>query len=701
MAFGEFVGAAVRRTEVKNWLGGALPQAMRPRSRTQAAARPGPCPEIDCVRGLLPRRVIAAAERRAQAIGVGAERVLICADAITEEAYLAALARSLDTSFERLDDVSRADCPLDDNRLIQAAAAGLLPLRQGRGLVWIVVPRGVTARRLCDPSRPWPALLRSFRLTSSERLRHFVTRHTQQALGRRAANDLRLTRPLFSNAPPDRGRRGFTITALLLLAVAFLAVAPGAMIEALSAALCMLFLAAAMLRLLSACFAGRAAPPPLHIADHELPIYTIVCALYREAAVVDQLVAALRALDYPPEKLDVKFVLEADDNRTRRALARLNLGPPFEVIIAPPIGPRTKPKALNVALPFARGSYTAVYDAEDAPEPDQLRRAVASFRQAGKGLACVQASLTIDNTLDNWLARMFTANYAGQFDAFLPGLAALQLPFPLGGSSNHFRTAVLRKVGGWDPYNVTEDADLGIRLYRLGYRSTALPSATYEEAPTRFVAWLSQRTRWYKGWMQTWLVHMRRPTRLLRELGLAGTVAFQIYFAANVLAALIHPLFMAGICYTLLALPTPWAHAVLDNAVPIFTAGLLSGYGSTIVLDVIGLRRRGLLVHAWVLALTPLHWLLLSLAAWRALFQLLRDPQGWEKTEHGLAKTSRVAGSRIAPPTRSQAMHQVPRHDSRKLAARLPSGGRIGPNAPIAPLKLMQAAGGGPIGSSR
>ena len=350
--------------------------------------------------------------------------------------------------------------------------------------------------------------------------------------------------------------------------------------------------------------------------------------------------------DYPPEKLDVKFVLEADDPETRHALARFDLGPPFETIIAPPIGPRTKPKALNAALPFARGAYTVVYDAEDAPDPDQLRRALDAFRRAGSRLACVQASLTVDNTADNWLARMFTANYAGRFDVFLPGLAALRLPFPLGGSSNHFRTAVLRKVGGWDPYNVTEDADLGIRLYRLGYRSAAVSSATYEEAPARYRAWLAQRSRWYKGWMQTWRVHMRRPGRLLRELGPAGAIAFQIFFAANVLSALIHPFFMAGLGYALFAVRTPWARAIMDNAAPIFVTSLTSGYASTIVLDLIGLRRRGLLAHSWVLLLTPLHWFLLSFAAWRALFQLLYDPQRWEKTEHGLAATSRLSRSR-------------------------------------------------------
>ena len=261
---------------------------------------------------------------------------------------------------------------------------------------------------------------------------------------------------------------------------------------------------------------------------------------------------------------------------------------------------------------------------------------------ADAGLACVQAALTVDNTTDSWLARMFTAAYAGQFDAFLPGLAALHLPFPLGGSSNHFRTAVLRQVGGWDPYNVTEDADLGIRLYRFGYRSAALSSATYEEAPARFGPWLRQRTRWYKGWMQTWLVHMRRPARLVRELNPAGAIAFQLFLACNVLAALVHPVFMAGLCWSLFA-ASPLQLVGAMHAAPVFVATLFCGYASTIALDVVGLRRRGLLAYAWVLLLTPLYWFLLSVAAWRALFQLLYDPQGWEKTEHGLARTSRLA----------------------------------------------------------
>jgi hypothetical protein len=198
----------------------------------------------------------AAAEHRAQALDVGADRVLICADAITEEAYLTALAHSLGTSYERFDSVTRADCPPDDDALI-AAAAGLLPLGQGgqggesSGLVWIIAPRGMTARRLADRRQAarlqWPDFMRSFRLTSSDRLRQFVMQHGQRALGRRAADDLRHNAPLFSNAPAAHGGRSIVKPALALLAFLFFALAPIAMIEALSGLICTLFLAAAML----------------------------------------------------------------------------------------------------------------------------------------------------------------------------------------------------------------------------------------------------------------------------------------------------------------------------------------------------------------------------------------------------------------------------------------------------------------------
>jgi cellulose synthase/poly-beta-1,6-N-acetylglucosamine synthase-like glycosyltransferase len=337
----------------------------------------------------------------------------------------------------------------------------------------------------------------------------------------------------------------------------------------------------------------------------------------------------------------VKFALEADDHETREVVDRLHLGPPFETIIVPESGPRTKPKALNAALPFARGSFVAVYDAEDRPDPDQLRLALEAFVAGDEQLACVQARLTIDNTADSWLTRLFTAEYAGLFDVFLPGLAAWQLPLPLGGSSNHFRTSVLRRIGGWDPYNVTEDADLGMRLARFGYRTAIIPSTTHEEAPARFGPWLRQRTRWFKGWMQTGLVHMRSPRRLAGELGWAGFVVFQLLVGGTVLAALVHSLLAVELVW---GLATAWLQgAGIPGFLDFHAATLLAGYLISAALAVIGLARRRLLNCAWALLLIPLYWLLLSLAAWRALFQLVRDPYRWEKTEHGLARNSRLA----------------------------------------------------------
>src|SRR5215813_6647195 len=274
--------------------------------------------------------------------------------------------------------------------------------------------------------------------------------------------------------------------------------------------------------------------------NEEWPIYSIIAPLRGEGRVVDQLLSAIERLDYPPEKLDVILAIEADDSDTRATITARRHRIPITVIPCPPAELRTKPKALNVALPFARGAFTVIYDAEDRPERNQLRHALRAFLSANDDLACVQARLCTD-TNTSWLSRYFSAEYAAHFDIFLPKLAGLQLPLPLGGSSNHFRTATLREVGGWDPHNVTEDADLGMRLARFGYRSGVIDSTTYEEAPANVCVWLGQRSRWFKGWMQTWLVHMREPRQLFLKLGLGGFLTFQLIVGGNALIALAHP----------------------------------------------------------------------------------------------------------------------------------------------------------------
>ena len=603
-------------------------------------------PEIDCVRPLLAADVLVAAERRAAAIGVGADRVLIASGALSEETYLRALGETLGVAFEPLDGIARAQCPIDDQRLIESAAAGLLPLAVDDDLCLVVAPRGA-ARRIMRLIEDNPARAQRFRFTSAERLNRFVLRYAGKTLAAHASDRLKQTWPMLSAAPP-RWRGNIVRAAIFgLAALAAGVLAPAASALAFEVMLAAVFLAWLGLRLAGVFVNAFAPDRSPRLNDDALPVYTIIAALYHEAASVDGLLAAIERLDYPPEKLDVIVAVEADDRETRAAIAARKGRLAVAVIPVPNAGPRTKPKALNVALPFARGTFTVIYDAEDRPEPDQLRRALQAFRAGGDDLACVQARLCIDNTADSWLARLFTAEYAGQFDVFLPGLAALRLPLPLGGSSNHFYTATLREVGGWDPYNVTEDADLGMRLARFGYRSGMIDSTTYEEAPAHFGPWLRQRTRWFKGWIQTWLVHMRQPRRLLRDLGLPGFLTFQLIVGGNVLAALVHPLFMAGLIYSVASGAPMWRgdSAAVAVLAALYGTTVVIGYLTSAFLGWLGLARRGLLSTAWVLFLTPAHWLLLSLAAWRALYQLVVAPYAWEKTEHGLAKSSRRAAN--------------------------------------------------------
>jgi hypothetical protein len=259
------------------------------------------------------------------------------------------------------------------------------------------------------------------------------------------------------------------------------------------------------------------------VDDSRLPIYTVAVPMYREEAVLQQLVAALGALDYPAAKLDIRLLIEADDDAMRAALAELPLPAHFSVVIVPPGRPRTKPRALNLALLEARGSLFTIFDAEDIPDPQQLRLAAARFLRAPDELACLQARLVIDHAGEGLLPALFALEYAGLFEVLNPGLLRFQLPIMLGGTSNHFRTAALRAVGGWDAWNVTEDADLGLRLVRAGYRMGDLPSNTREEAPLTVPAWLKQRSRWIKGYIQTLVTHSRAPITLLREAGVAAT----------------------------------------------------------------------------------------------------------------------------------------------------------------------------------
>ena len=377
-------------------------------------------------------------------------------------------------------------------------------------------------------------------------------------------------------------------------------------------------------------------------SDETLPLYTVMVPLYHEAEIVPQLAEALLALDYPRDRLDIKLVLEEDDAQTCAVARELARRCPFDIIEVPPCLPRTKPKACNFALRFARGEYLVIYDAEDRPEPDQLHKAVARFRASPRKTACLQARLSIHNGKQSWLAGMFALDYAIWFKAFLPGLDRFAVPMPLGGTSNHFRTAILRAAGGWDPFNVTEDADLGIRLAQLGYRVSMLDSTTHEEAPSRLGPWLRQRSRWQKGYMQTWLVHARDPAALAGHVGLRGVLAFQLFIGGAVWSALVNPLLWLIFVLSCLHAGTDSGQWMAETFAWISGLGLLAANAMLAMLamaDKQGSTKTVLLPYGLSI---PLYWIMISLGAYRGLWQLVFKPFYWEKTSHGQKSARRA-----------------------------------------------------------
>jgi cellulose synthase/poly-beta-1,6-N-acetylglucosamine synthase-like glycosyltransferase len=387
------------------------------------------------------------------------------------------------------------------------------------------------------------------------------------------------------------------------------------------------------------------------LRSEDLPIFTVLVPMFREGAMLPRLAQALRNLDYPLGKLDIKIVLEADDAETIEAARTLGLEGVFEIIIVPRSDPQTKPKACNFALRFARGEYLVIYDAEDRPEPDQLRKVVATFRRSPLNTACLQCRLSYYNMDENWLTRMFTLDYALWFDQVLPGLERLGMPIPLGGTSNHFRTSVLRELHAWDPFNVTEDADLGIRIGQKGYRVGVVDSTTFEEASCITKQWIRQRSRWFKGYMQTLLVHTRRPLHFLRTAGPLGFLGFVFFIGGTVLAGLLNPIFWLFYVVWIVVSATSFNPIFPEPLLFLCLFNLLAGNGAFTYLIMLAPIRRG-----W-LELIPFsftlfgYWALISIAAYRGLWQLVRDPFFWEKTQHGVSRhpATQLSGTGGAP----------------------------------------------------
>jgi cellulose synthase/poly-beta-1,6-N-acetylglucosamine synthase-like glycosyltransferase len=383
--------------------------------------------------------------------------------------------------------------------------------------------------------------------------------------------------------------------------------------------------------------------------ERDLPVYTILVPLYREAAIVPRLLAGLNGLDYPRTKLDVRLLCESDDQGTIEAIQALNPPPHFKLIIVPESQPRTKPKACNYGIIQAAGQYLVIYDAEDKPDPRQLKHAVLAFGKGPGSLTCLQAKLNAFNTHQNLLTRWFSIEYSMHFDLLLPGLCAVSAPVPLGGTSNHFRMDRLRELGAWDPYNVTEDADLGIRLHKAGYSTSMIDSTTLEEANSSVSNWLRQRSRWTKGYLQTWLVHMRNPIRLLAQLGPRGFISFNLV-VGGAFIALLNPIFWLLTTLFLFS-HAGFIHSIFPAYV-FFVASAMLFLGNFVFVyfNVAGSLAAGNYDLTRYALLSPFYWGLMSWAACKGFLQLLSDPFYWEKTDHGLDLGHAAAGSTAQPP---------------------------------------------------
>lgn len=374
----------------------------------------------------------------------------------------------------------------------------------------------------------------------------------------------------------------------------------------------------------------------LAVPDDQLPVYSVLVPAYREPEVISKIISAITRLNYPADKLDVRLLLEADDEATIAAARASIVDTPITIVLVPPAEPRTKPKACNFGLQSATGDLVTIFDAEDRPEPLQLRRAVVALARLGEDFACVQARLGHFNARQNLVTRWFTIEYGTWFRFLLPGLVSVGAPIPLGGTSNHFRAPLLRALQAWDPYNVTEDADLGIRLARLGYSVGVLDSITEEEANSDFVNWVKQRSRWYKGYLQTWLVHMRRPVAVHRELGVRGALGLHLFVLGTPLTALINPLFWILAVLWFAQKPSGVAELFPPQVYYVALACFILGNATVVYVNLLTTRvinQPGLLGAA---LLVPAYWVMMSVAAAKAAYQLALKPSYWEKTSHGL-----------------------------------------------------------------
>jgi cellulose synthase/poly-beta-1,6-N-acetylglucosamine synthase-like glycosyltransferase len=614
-------------------------------------------------RASVPTDRIDALAARAAANGVALPVETVVSGAASEECLYEALADEIGVGFLARIDPRRLILSDGQAAMLLGRAPGTLMVARyeqvGGVVVWLMAPSfddiGSLGRRIEESSD----LRGRVRIVTPHALRAALKTQAKGALLKGAVDRLFTLFPAQSAKIVTNGWQSALAGAALVGLPVALFLDPWAAGLFIHLFFSLFFLACVGLRFIAAMGAEAPQLAPLARYDPaEMPVYSVLIALYHEVEIVPDLLVALGHIVWPRGKLEIKLVCEADDEETLAALRAHSLQPFVEIVEVPPGMPRTKPKALNYALPMTTGEFVVIYDAEDRPHPFQLVEAWQRFRESDERLACLQAPLAVTNFRRGPLARMFAFEYAALFRGLLPWLARRNLVVPLGGTSTHFRRDALEAVGRWDPFNVTEDADLGIRLARHGYRVDTITRPTYEDAPENFANWLPQRTRWFKGWMQTWLVHMRRPRQLWRDLGPASFLTTQIVCAGMVVSSIAHPVFLGSLGYVCLVFARHETIGPLQSAILIVDGvNITLGYVTFLLLGV-----RTLLLKEktslWItILLTPVYWILISLAAWRALWKLYREPYHWEKTHHprrARDASARTTGRADAPPAFSR-----------------------------------------------
>ncbi len=512
-------------------------------------------------------------------------------------------------------------------------AVGAMERRTG-GTRLFVSPQSSDYRRVAAMAGRAPETFEGVCFTGQATLKRALFDANREGFAIRAVKDLALRLPHYSASRRLSGGQIVVLCAVLAALCGGLLADARAAFLSVAVFLSGFYFAIVVLRAMLIVFLdltglGKRRPPPRRpCAPEDHPVYSVLVALKGEAGQVATLVDALDRLDWPITRREIFLICEEDDPDTIAAIYRLDLPEGVKLVICPPCVPRTKPKALDFALPLCSGRYVVIYDAEDRPHPQQLREAWHKLEDGGERLACVQAPLLIHNQRQSWLTRLFAVEYRTQFLGTLPILEMLGAPLSLGGTSNHFKTDLLRAAGGWDPYNVTEDADLGIRLARLGYRCGTISSPTWEEAPPVAGIWLKQRTRWMKGWVQTMLVHSRNPLRTARELGLRGSILFHLTITAIVISMLIHPFFLLLLGREIATLIATGVHSGDPLMLGISVFNLVGGYTTYAFLAHGVHQQSGRRISPLWLMMLPVYWLMISLAGWRAVWQLVVDPFG-------------------------------------------------------------------------